>query len=52
MNNQTLIILDFRILCEILKEIDNYINFDLICVKKLSEIDLGNEGVKLLIFFK
>ena len=42
MNNQTLIILDFKVLCDLLKEIDDFINFDLICVNKLSEIDLGN----------
>ena len=47
MNNQILVIYDFRILYEILSEIDNYINFDLINIKNTNELKL-NEGVKYL----
>ena len=47
MNNQILVIYDFRILYEILSEIDNYINFDLINIKNINELKL-NEGVKYL----
>ena len=47
MNNQILVIYDFRILYEILYEIDNYINFDLINIKNINELKL-NEGVKYL----
>ena len=40
MNNQILVIYDFRILYEILSEIDNYINFDLINIKNINELKL------------
>ena len=40
MNNQTLVIYDFNILYEILSELENYINFNLINIKKLSDINL------------
>ena len=39
MNNQTLVIYDFKILYEILSELENYINFNLISIKKLSDLD-------------
>ena len=36
MNNQTLVIYDFQILYEILKEIENHFNFNLLSIKKKS----------------
>ena len=39
MNNQTLVIYDFKILYEILKEIEEHLNFDLINTKKLTDKD-------------
>jgi len=47
MNNQTLVICDFKILYDILSEIDNYINFDLINIKNINELKL-NEKVNYL----
>ena len=40
MNNQTLVIYDFQILYEILKEIENHFNFNLLSIKKKAELDL------------
>ncbi len=40
MNNQTLVIYDFKILYEILKEIENHFNFSLLSIKKRAELDL------------
>ena len=40
MNNQTLVIYDFKILYEILKEIENHFNFNLLSIKKKTELDL------------
>ena len=40
MNNQTLVIYDFEILYEILKEIENHFNFNLLSIKKKTELDL------------
>ncbi len=40
MNNQTLVIYDFKILYEILKEIENHFNFNLLSIKKRAELDL------------
>ena len=42
MNNQTLVIYDFQILYEILKEIENHFNFNLLSIKKKAELDLIN----------
>jgi len=39
MNNQTLVIYDFKILYEILKEVEEHLNFNLINTKKLIEKD-------------
>ena len=39
MNNQTLVIYDFKVLYEILREIENYLNFDLIKINKLKELN-------------
>ena len=49
MNNQTLVIYDFNILYEILSELENYINFNLINVKKLSDINFKTEDNYLVI---
>ena len=39
MNHQTLVIYDFKVLYNILNEIDSYINFNLIYINKLSELN-------------
>ena len=39
MNNQTLVIYDFEILYEILKEVEEHLNFNLINTKKLIDKD-------------
>tara|TARA_B100002052_G_scaffold149647_1_gene136638 strand:+ start:57 stop:614 length:558 start_codon:yes stop_codon:yes gene_type:complete len=39
MNNQTLVIYDFKVLYEILTEIENYLNFNLIKINKLKELN-------------
>ncbi len=40
MKNQTLVIYDFKILYDILSEIEEYLNFNLINIKKISELNL------------
>ena len=40
MNNQTLVIYDFKILYEILNELENQINFSLLNIKKLTDFNL------------
>ena len=40
MNNQTLVIYDFKILYEILNELENQINFSLLNIKKLTDLNL------------
>ena len=49
MNNQNLVIYDFKILYEILSEINNYINFKLISVDKISDLNLKDQNDYLLI---
>ena len=49
MNNQNLVIYDFKILYEILGEINNYINFKLISVDKVSDLNLKDQNDYLLI---
>ena len=49
MNNENLVIYDFKILYEILSEINNYINFKLISVDKISDLNLKNQNDYLLI---
>ena len=49
MNNENLVIYDFRILYEILSEINNYINFKLISVDKISDLNLKDQNDYLLI---
>ena len=39
MNNQTLVIYDFKILYEILNELENQINFSLLNIKKLTDLN-------------
>ena len=39
MNNQTLVIYDFEILYEILKELESHVNFNLLCIKKKSKFN-------------
>ena len=38
MNNQTLVIYDFKILYQILAEIDEHISFNLLNIRKISEL--------------
>ena len=52
MNNQTLVIYDFKILYEILSELENHINFDLVNIKKLSDLNLKNMDNYLIISAK
>ena len=49
MNNQNLVIYDFKILYEILREINKYINFKLISVDKVSDLNLKDQNDYLLI---
>ena len=49
MNNQNLVIYDFKILYEILREINNYINFKLISIDKVSDLNLKDQNDYLLI---
>ena len=49
MNNQTLVIYDFKILYKILAEIDEHISFNLLNIKKISELNLKNENNYLII---
>ena len=49
MNNENLVIYDFKILYEILSEINNYINFKLISVDKISDLNLKYQNDYLLI---
>ena len=49
MNNQTLVIYDFKILYQILLEIDQHISFNLLNIKKISELNLKNENNYLII---
>ena len=49
MNNQTLVIYDFNILYEILNELENYINFNLLNIKKSSDVNLKTVDNYLII---
>jgi len=49
MNNENLVIYDFKILYEILSEINNYVNFKLISVDKISDLNLKDQNDYLLI---
>ena len=52
MNNQTLVIYDFKILYEILSELDNHINFSLIHTKKLADLNFITSNDYLIISSK
>ena len=52
MNNQTLVIYDFKILYEILSELDNHINFSLLHTKKLSDLNFITSNDYLIISSK
>ena len=49
MNNQTLVIYDFNILYEIFIELQDHIHFNLINIKKLSDIDLKKKENYIII---
>ena len=49
MNNQTLVIYDFKILYQILTEIDEHIGFNLLNIKKISELNEKNKNNYLII---
>ena len=42
MNNQTLVIYDFKVLYEILSEIENYLNFNIIKINNLKELNVNS----------
>ena len=52
MKNQTLVIYDFKILYQILLEIEEHISFNLLNIKKISELNLKNENNYLIISYK
>ncbi len=49
MNNQTLVIYDFKILYDILSELENHINFSLLHTKKLADLDFKTLNDYLII---
>ena len=49
MNNQTLVIYDFKVLHEILTELENHINFNLLNIKKLTDLNIKTLGNYLII---
>ena len=49
MNNQTLVIYDFKVLYEILSEIENYTNFKIVNIKKIADLTLGKSDDYLII---
>ena len=52
MNNQTLVIYEFNILYEILKELENYLNFDLINCKNNEILKINKKEINYLIISK
>ena len=52
MNNQTLVIYDFKILFEILSELENHINFKLLSIKKLTDLNFKTKENYLIISSK
>ena len=52
MNNQTLVIYDFKILYEILSELENHINFSLLHTKKLADLNFITSNDYLIISSK
>ena len=49
MNNQTLVIYDFKVLYQILREIDDHLNFDLININEIAELKFKNKDDYLII---
>ena len=49
MNNENLVIYDFKILYEILNEISGHLNFKLINIKKITDLDLDAQNNCLII---
>ena len=49
MNNENLVIYDFKILYEILSEIGDQINFKLININKIKDLDLKDQANYLII---
>ncbi len=49
MNNQTLVIYDFKILYEILSEIESHLNFSLISINKITDLNLNTKDNYLII---
>ena len=49
MNNQTLVIYDFKILYQVLSEIDDHFNFNLMNIKKITELKFKNKDNYLII---
>ena len=49
MNNQTLVIYDFKVLYQILNEIEDQINFNLINIVKISELNFINKDNYLIL---
>ena len=49
MNNQTLVIYDFKILYNVLREIDSYINFNLININQMKDFKLNDQDNYLII---
>ena len=49
MNNENLVIYDFKILYEILHELDTYINFNLININKIAELKLNDKNNYLIV---
>tara|TARA_A100001015_G_scaffold49487_1_gene54593 strand:- start:477 stop:1028 length:552 start_codon:yes stop_codon:yes gene_type:complete len=52
MNNQTLVIYDFKILYEILAELESDINFSLLNIKKLSDLNIQTLDNYLIVSLK
>ncbi len=49
MNNQTLVIYDFKVLYQILSEIDDHLNFNLIKINRIAELKFKNKDDYLII---
>ena len=52
MNNQTLVIYEFNILYEILKELENYLNFTLVTCKNNEISKINKKEINYLIISK
>ena len=47
MNNDNLVIYDFKILYQILSEISDHINFKLTYINKITDLDLKTKDIKI-----